>query len=137
MFLKSFFTLKNCIIIGIIVIFLIAIIYKYYSFKSEIKELQRSNEEISLELDNEKANNTALQESIKLYILKESIQNTKNQNELNDLKRIKQTPKIIYKEKIKLKDCEYSLEKTDNNDTNGIIGVIKEIGKWKNIVYYW
>lgn len=129
MFLKSFFTLKNCIIIGIIVIFLIAIIYKYYSFKSEIKELQRSNEEISLELDNEKANNTALQESIKLYILKESIQNTKNQNELNDLKRIKQTPKIIYKEKIKLKDCEYSLEKTDNNDTNGIIGVIKEIGK--------
>ena len=129
MFLKSFFTLKNCIIIGIIVIFLIAIIYKYYSFKSEIKELQRSNEEISLLLDNEKANNTALQESIKLYIIKESIQNTKNQNELNDLKRIKQTPKIIYKEKIKLKDCEYSLEKTDNNDTNGIIGVIKEIGK--------
>lgn len=129
MFFKSFFTLKNCIIIGIIVIFLIAIIYKYYSFKSEIKELQRSNEEISLELDNEKANNTALQESIKLYIIKESIQNTKNQNELNDLKRIKQTPKIIYKEKIKLKDCEYSLEKTDNNDTNGIIGVIKEIGK--------
>lgn len=129
MFFKSFFTLKNCIIIGIIVIFLIAIIYKYYSFKSEIKELQRSNEEISLELDNEKANNTALQESIKLYIIKESIQNTKNQNELNDLKRIKQTPKIIYKEKIKLKDCEYSLEKTDNNDTNSIIGVIKEIGK--------
>lgn len=129
MFLKSFFTLKNCIIIGIIVIFLIAIIYKYYSFKSEIKELQRSNEEISLLLDNEKANNAALQESIKLYIIKESIQNTKNQNELNDLKRIKQTPKIIYKEKIKLKDCEYSLEKTDNNDTNGIIGVIKEIGK--------
>lgn len=129
MFFKSFFTLKNCIIIGIIVIFLIAIIYKYYSFKSEIKELQRSNEEISLLLDNEKANNTALQESIKLYIIKESIQNTKNQNELNDLKRIKQTPKIIYKEKIKLKDCEYSLEKTDNNDTNSIIGVIKEIGK--------
>nr|DAX31704.1 MAG TPA: cell division protein [Caudoviricetes sp.] len=129
MFFKSFFTLKNCIIIGIIVIFLIAIIYKYYSFKSEIKELQRSNEEISLLLDNEKANNTALQESIKLYIIKESIQNTKNQNELNDLKRIKQSPKIIYKEKIKLKDCEYSLEKTDNNDTNSIIGVIKEIGK--------
>ena len=129
MFFKSFFTLKNCIIIGIIVIFLIAIIYKYYSFKSEIKDLQRSNEEISLLLDNEKANNTALQESIKLYIIKESIQNTKNQNELNDLKRIKQTPKIIYKEKIKLKDCEYSLEKTDNNDTNSIIGVIKEIGK--------
>lgn len=129
MFLKSFFTLKNCIIIGIIVIFLIAIIYKYYYFKSEIKELQRSNEEISLLLDNEKANNFALQESIKLYIIKESIQNTKNQNELNDLKRIKQTPKIIYKEKIKLKDCEYSLEKTDNNDTNSIIGVIKEIGK--------
>lgn len=129
MFFKSFFTLKNCIIIGIIVIFLIAIIYKYYSFKSEIKELQRSNEEISLELDNEKANNFALQESIKLYIIKESIQNTKNQNELNDLKRIKQSPKIIYKEKIKLKDCEYSLEKTDNNDTNSIIGVIKEIGK--------
>lgn len=129
MFFKSFFTLKNCIIIGIIVIFLIAIIYKYYSFKSEIKELQRSNEEISLELDNEKANNFALQESVKLYIIKESIQNTKNQNELNDLKRIKQTPKIIYKEKIKLKDCEYSLEKTDNNDTNSIIGVIKEIGK--------
>lgn len=129
MFFKSFFTLKNCIIIGIIVIFIIAIIYKYYSFKSEIKELQRSNEEISLLLDNEKANNTALQESIKLYIIKESIQNTKNQNELNDLKRIKQSPKIIYKEKIKLKDCEYSLEKTDNNDTNSIIGVIKEIGK--------
>lgn len=129
MFFKSFFTLKNCIIIGIIVIFLIAIIYKYYSFKSEIKELQRSNEEISLLLDNEKANNTALQESIKLYIIKESIQNTKNQNELNDLKRIKQSPKIIYKEKIKLKECEYSLEKTDNNDTNSIIGVIKEIGK--------
>lgn len=129
MFFKSFFTLKNCIIIGIIVIFLIAIIYKYYSFKSEIKELQRSNEEISLLLDNEKANNTALQESIKLYIIKESIQNAKNQNELNDLKRIKQSPKIIYKEKIKLKDCEYSLEKTDNNDTNSIIGVIKEIGK--------
>lgn len=129
MFFKSFFTLKNCIIIGIIVIFLIAIIYKYYSFKSEIKELQRSNEEISLLLDNEKANNFALQESIKLYIIKESIQNTKNQNELNDLKRIKQSPKIIYKEKIKLKECEYSLEKTDNNDTNGIIGVIKEIGK--------
>lgn len=129
MFFKSFFTLKNCIILGIIVIFLIAIIYKYYSFKSEIKELQRSNEEISLLLDNEKANNFALQESIKLYIIKESIQNTKNQNELNDLKRIKQSPKIIYKEKIKLKDCEYSLEKTDNNDTNSIIGVIKEIGK--------
>ena len=129
MFFKSFFTLKNCIILVIIVIFLIAIIYKYYSFKSEIKELQRSNEEISLLLDNEKANNFALQESIKLYIIKESIQNTKNQNELNDLKRIKQSPKIIYKEKIKLKDCEYSLEKTDNNDTNSIIGVIKEIGK--------
>ena len=129
MFFKSFFTLKNRIIIGIIVIFLIAIIYKYYSFKSEIKDLQRSNDEISLELDNEKANNTTLQESIKLYIIKESIQNTKNQNELNDLKRIKQSPKIIYKEKIKLKDCEYSLEKTDNNDTNSIIGVIKEIGK--------
>ena len=129
MFFKSFFTLKNCIIIGIIVLIILAIIYKYYSFKSEIKELQRSNEEISLLLDNEKANNTALQESIKLYIIKESIQNTKNQNELNDLKRIKQSPKIIYKEKIKLKDCEYSLEKTDNNDTNSIIGVIKEIGK--------
>lgn len=137
MFFKSFFTLKNCIIIGIIVLIILGILFKYYSLKGQIKELQRSNDEISLELDNEKANNTALQESIKLYILKESIQNTKNQNELNDLKRIKQTPKIIYKEKIKLKDCEYSLEKTDNNDTNGIIGVIKEIGKWKNIVYYW
>ena len=137
MFFKSFFTLKNCIIIGIIVLIILGILFKYYSLKGQIKELQRSNDEISLELDNEKANNTALQESIKLYILKESIQNTKNQNELNDLKRIKQSPKIIYKEKIKLKDCEYSLEKTDNNDTNSIIGVIKEIGKWKNILYYW
>lgn len=129
MFFKSFFTLKNCIIIGIIVLIILGILFKYYSLKGQIKDLQRSNDEISLELDNEKANNTALQESIKLYILKESIQNTKNQNELNDLKRIKQTPKIIYKEKIKLKDCEYSLEQTDNNDTNSIIGVIKEIGK--------
>ena len=129
MFFKSFFTLKNCIILGTILIVILGILFKYYSLKGQIKELQRSNNEISLELDNEKANNAALQESIKLYILKESIQNTKNQNELNDLKRIKQTPKIIYKEKIKLKDCEYSLEKTDNNDTNGIIGVIKEIGK--------
>lgn len=129
MFFKSFFTLKNCIIIGIIVLIILGILFKYYSLKGQIKDLQRSNDEISLELDNEKANNFALQESIKLYILKESIQNTKNQNELNDLKRIKQTPKIIYKEKIKLKDCEYSLEKTDNNDTNSIIGVIKEIGK--------
>lgn len=129
MFFKSFFTLKNCIILGTILIVILVILFKYYSLKGQIKDLQRSNDEISLELDNEKANNTALQESIKLYIIKESIQNTKNQNELNDLKRIKQTPKIIYKEKIKLKDCEYSLEKTDNNDTNGIIGVIKEIGK--------
>lgn len=129
MFFKSFFTLKNCIIIGIIVLIILGILFKYYSLKGQIKDLQRSNDEISLELDNEKANNTALQESIKLYIIKESIQNTKNQNELNDLKRIKQSPKIIYKEKIKLKDCEYSLEKTDNNDTNSIIGVIKEIGK--------
>lgn len=129
MFFKSFFTLKNCIIIGIIVLIILGILFKYYSLKGQIKDLQRSNDEISLLLDNEKANNTALQESIKLYIIKESIQNTKNQNELNDLKRIKQTPKIIYKEKIKLKDCEYSLEKTDNNDTNSIIGVIKEIGK--------
>lgn len=129
MFFKSFFTLKNCIIIGIIVLIILGILFKYYSLKGQIKDLQRSNDEISLELDNEKANNTALQESIKLYIIKESIQNTKNQNELNDLKRIKQTPKIIYKEKIKLKDCEYSLEKTDNNDKNSIIGVIKEIGK--------
>ena len=137
MFFKSFFTLKNCIIIGIIVLIILGILFKYYSLKGQIKDLQRSNDEISLELDNEKANNTALQESIKLYIIKESIQNTKNQNELNDLKRIKQSPKIIYKEKIKLKDCEYSLEKTDNNDTNSIIGVIKEIGKWKNILFYW
>lgn len=129
MFFKSFFTLKNCIIIGIIVLIILGILFKYYSLKGQIKDLQRSNDEISLELDNEKANNFALQESIKLYIIKESIQNTKNQNELNDLKRIKQSPKIIYKEKIKLKDCEYSLEKTDNNDTNSIIGVIKEIGK--------
>lgn len=129
MFFKSFFTLKNCIIIGIIVLIILGILFKYYSLKGQIKDLQRSNDEISLELDNEKANNFALQESIKLYIIKESIQNTKNQNELKDLKRIKQSPKIIYKEKIKLKDCEYSLEKTDNNDTNGIIGVIKEIGK--------
>ena len=110
------FFLKNWKIIGIgiatilIVILTLVQNYRYNNLKIENQELTERVENYEI--------------AIKNYKSRIEISDKKCNNEITELKKLISQPKVIYKDKIIVKDCEIKV----NDNNNSIVDYLNSIG---------